>query len=181
MNAEQFHAQHNQNDENQPIKITITIPTHGYFISGIRDFTLEMVKKVTTFSDQWAFRFQSVIDELCNNAIEHGSEPGKDIKITFIAKKNDYLEIYVEDTGTGKEKMTPEQLNMLVKERSQQTPTSLKTMRGRGLPQIVKNWTDVLEFGHSDDMGGTKVHIIKYIKQDATHQQSSQVYGFQLQ
>ena len=48
----------------EPIKITITLPTNAYFLSGIRDFTLAMTKNMTGFSDQWAFRFQSVVDEL---------------------------------------------------------------------------------------------------------------------
>ncbi len=56
-------------EENQSVKITITIPKEAYFISGIRDFTLNLIKNTTSFSEKWAFRFQSVVDELCNYAI----------------------------------------------------------------------------------------------------------------
>ncbi|MBI4975562.1 hypothetical protein HZC20_02690, partial [Candidatus Peregrinibacteria bacterium] len=56
-------------------KISITLPTNAYFMSGIRDFTLNMIKNTTNFDEKWAFRFQSVVDELCNNAIEYGSAP----------------------------------------------------------------------------------------------------------
>ena len=67
----------------KPTKITITLPTNAYFMSGIRDFTLAMIKNTTQFEEKWAYRFQSVVDELCNNAIEYGSAPGENIKIIF--------------------------------------------------------------------------------------------------
>lgn len=157
--------------ENIPTKITITIPTHAYFLSGIRDFTLEMVKNLTGFSEQWAFRFQSIIDELCNNAIEHGSSAGKDIKITFRCQKNEYMEIFVEDTGTGSQKLKPEELKKKVEEAKQADPTNLTSLRGRGLPHIVANWTDLLEFRDSEQ-GGLCVHVVKYLRADVPSSQA---------
>jgi anti-sigma regulatory factor (Ser/Thr protein kinase) len=159
-------------DDDKPVIITITLPTQAYFISGIRDFTLEMVKNLTNFSEQWAFRFQSVIDELCNNAIEHGSMPGDDIKVIFECKKGDYLAITVEDGGKGKEKTTPEDLEKKVKASMQIDPAKLVTLRGRGLPHIVANWTDVLEF-KKNDQGGISVHIIKYLNRTAPNESST--------
>jgi len=153
----------------EPIKITIMLPTQAYFISGIRDFTLGMVKNLTNFSEQWAFRFQSVIDELCNNAIEHGSAPGEEIQVTFLCKKNEFLQIFVEDSGTGKIKSTPEDLQKKLKESLQVDPTQMRSLRGRGLPHIVANWTDVLEFS-SSKKGGICVHVIKYLNKDVNNE-----------
>lgn len=152
----------NQNNlEAKPIKIGITLPTNAYFISGIRDFTLGLIKNTTDFSEQWAFRFQSVVDELCNNAIEHGSAPGENINITFISNPHESVEIIVEDTGTGKNKMSALDLQNLVNER--RNPNYIhKGIRGRGLSKIVSEWTDELNFKDLQN-GGIQVHIKKYL------------------
>jgi anti-sigma regulatory factor (Ser/Thr protein kinase) len=147
--------------ENKPVKIAITLPTNAYFVSGIRDFTLGLIRNMTEFSEQWAFRFQSVVDELCNNAIEHGSTPGADIKITFINYPHESIEIHVEDTGTGKVKMVAKEMQAIINER--RNPNYVHTgIRGRGLSKIVAEWTDELEFTDQPN-GGIKVRIKKYL------------------
>lgn len=143
-------------------RITITLPTSAYFMSGIRDFTLNLVKNTTNFPEKWAFRFQSVIDELCNNAIEYGSAPGSEIRVTFIHEKDQYLEIHVEDTGTGKNKIKAEELNKLMEERK--APGYVFTgIRGRGLVKIVGEWTDEIKFEDRPE-GGIKVTVKKFLK-----------------
>ncbi|MFA5830086.1 MAG: ATP-binding protein [Candidatus Gracilibacteria bacterium] len=138
--------------ENKPVKITITLPTNAYFMSGIRDFTLSLIRNMTEFSEQWAFRFQSVVDELCNNAIEHGTAPGDDIKITFISNPHESIEILVEDKNNGTNKTTAEQLKQLIDERRK--PNYIhKGIRGRGLSKIVAEWTDELEFKDIENNG----------------------------
>ncbi len=148
---------------NDTVKISVIIPTNAYFVSGIRDFTMNVVKNMTGFSEQWAFRFQSVVDELTNNAIEYGSKPGEEIKITFISEKGKSIEIFVEDTGTAPTKKTASEMAKMLEERKQLDPTKLTSIRGRGLSQIVSNWTDVLEF-IDNEKGGLTVHVIKYIE-----------------
>jgi len=153
----------NKVDKNPDLtKITITLPTNAYFMSGIRDFTLNMIKNTTNFPEKWAFRFQSVVDELCNNAIEYGSAPGSEIRITFAHKKDDFLEIDVEDTGTGKNKINATQLKKLFAERK--TPGYEFTgIRGRGLVKIVGEWTDELKFEDRPG-GGIKITAKKFLK-----------------
>ncbi len=153
--------------EKEPIKISITLPTNAYFLSGIRDFTLSMIKNMTHFSDQWAYRFQSVVDELCNNAIEHGSAPKQDIKITFINHPDESVEIIVEDTGTGKKKMNASELQKIIEERTK-PDYPFKEIRGRGLAKIVAAWTDELNFSDLPN-GGIQVRIKKHL---STTQQS---------
>lgn len=151
-----------EENTNKQTKITITLPTEAYFMSGIRDFTLNMIKNTTNFAEKWAFRFQSVVDELCNNAIEFGSAPGDEIKITFIHQKDEYLIIEVEDNGTGKNKVTAEQLEKLYEGRKE--PGYLFTgLRGRGLVKIVSEWSDELKFSNRPE-GGIKVSVKKYLK-----------------
>ncbi|QQR83128.1 ATP-binding protein [Candidatus Peregrinibacteria bacterium] len=154
---------HDKSPSKKSVKITIIIPTDAYFMSGLRDFTMNVVRNMTGFSDQWAFRFQSVVDELVNNAIEFGSAEGEEIKITFVSVVNDHIEIFVEDKGTGPSKKTGEEMSKMVQERRQQDPTKITTIRGRGLSQIVANWTDEMEF-IDNEYGGLTVHITKSIE-----------------
>lgn len=150
-----------KDNKKEPIKITITLPTHAYFMSGIRDFTLSLIRNSSNFSEQWAYRFQSVVDELCNNAIEHGSKPGEEIKITFINHPQDSIEIIVEDSGTGEKQMKATEIQKLVDERSKEGAV-IHEIRGRGLPKIVKEWTDELTFTDKPG-GGIMVRVKKYL------------------
>lgn len=152
-----------QNSE--PIKITITLPTSAYFMSGIRDFTLSLVKNMTGFSNRWAYRFQSVVDELCNNAIEHGSAAGQEVKITFISEGQKSIEVIVEDSGTGPKKISAEAMYDLLRERK--NPEYIKGLgiRGRGLPKIVSEWTDELEFKDRFG-GGLVIRVKKFLKEE---------------
>lgn len=154
-----------EKSQEKPMKISITLPTNAYFISGIRDFTLGLIRNMTEFSEQWAFRFQSVVDELCNNAIEHGSAPGDNIIITFINHEGECIEIYVEDPGTGKVKIDASELTRIVKERRDPNYVH-EGIRGRGLSKIVAEWTDELEFTDTES-GGIIVRIKKFIKDPA--------------
>lgn len=147
----------------EPVPITITFPTNAYFMSGIRDFTLSMIKNMTQFSEQWAYRFQTVVDELCNNAIEYGSAPMKEIKVIFLYYEGEALEIVVEDSGTGKSKLKAGDLQKLLEERRK--PNFLFTeIRGRGLAKIVAEWSDEISFENMEG-GGTRVRVKKFLNQ----------------
>ncbi len=143
-----------------PLKITIIIPTNAYFMAGIRDFTMTVTQNMTGFSQQWAFRFQSVVDELTNNAIEFGSAAGEDVTITFVSVKNKYIEVFVKDTGTGSKKMTAADMMQYLESHKNIDPTSITTIRGRGLSQIVSSWADEIEFTDNKE-GGITAHVIK--------------------
>ncbi len=147
-----------------PVKITLILPTNAYFLSGVRDFTKQIVENITGFSEQWAFRFQSVVDELVNNAIEFGSAPGKDVKITFVSDKGKQIDIFVEDTGTGPNKKSAKEMMELVESRKSINPLEITTLRGRGLAQIVASWTDLLEYS-DNEQGGLTAHIVKRLDQ----------------
>ncbi|MBT4384320.1 ATP-binding protein [Candidatus Peregrinibacteria bacterium] len=153
-----------QNTE-KPLEITVTIPTQAYFLSGIRDFILNFTKNVTGFSDQWAFRFQAVVDELCNNAIEHGSAAGQTIEIVVAYTPSKYLEVFVKDNGSGTSKMTAKQMTDLFKERVHMTSGEYLGFRGRGLPKIVGEWTDEVVFEDKEG-GGLVVRAKKYLRKE---------------
>ena len=146
--------------QDNPLKITIILPTNAYFMAGIRDFTMTITQNMTGFSQQWAYRFQSVVDELTNNAIEFGSAAGENIHITFVSVKNKYIEVFVEDTGTGPKKMSAADMMQYLESHKNLDPTQITTIRGRGLSQIVANWADRVEFT-DNDKGGLTAHVVK--------------------
>ena len=148
--------------QDKKTKITITLPTDAYFMSGVRDFTLTVIKNTTSFPEKWAFRFQSVVDELCNNAIEYGSAEGSEIRLTFIYEKDNYLEIHVEDTGTAKTRQKAAEIYKLIEEKKE-PGYKFSGIRGRGLVKIVSEWTDELKFEDRPE-GGLKVIARKYLK-----------------
>ncbi len=143
----------------KPIEIKIEIPTNAYFMSGIRDFTLSMIKNMTDFSEQWAYRFQSVVDELCNNAIEHGSNLDDKIYVTFITHPNQDIEIIVEDNGTNPNKKTATQIREIMEVNKNKEIAEIG-IRGRGLAFIVEQWTDELKIEDRPN-GGVKITVKK--------------------
>jgi anti-sigma regulatory factor (Ser/Thr protein kinase) len=146
--------------QEKPLKITIILPTNAYFMAGIRDFTMTVTQNMTGFSQQWAYRFQSVVDELTNNAIEFGSAAGENIVITFVSVKNKYIEVFVEDSGTGQKKMTAADMMQYLEDHKNLDPTQITSIRGRGLSQIVSNWADKVEFT-DNEKGGLTAHVLK--------------------
>ncbi|PIZ76465.1 hypothetical protein COY06_01865 [Candidatus Peregrinibacteria bacterium CG_4_10_14_0_2_um_filter_41_8] len=145
----------------KPTEIKIVLPTNAYFMSGIRDFTLSMIRNMTDFSEQWAYRFQSVVDELCNNAIEHGSSNDDTIEIRFVNYKDDAIEIIVSDHGTGPNQLTADQVRARLAQNAALDITQLG-IRGRGLTKIVKEWTDELDIT-DNKFGGITVRVKKYL------------------
>jgi len=143
-------------------KIKITLPSNSYFVSGIRDFTLNLIKNTTHFAEKWAFRFQSVVDELCNNAIEFGSNENTDIDIVFNYKEDEFLEIEVKDTGKGKDPKKAAEIKRAIEDR-RKPDYKFTGLRGRGLAKIVSEWTDELEFIDNQE-GGITVRVRKYLK-----------------
>ena len=152
----------NTNKKEGPMKITITLPNNAYFVSGIRDFTLSLIRNTTNFAEKWAYRMQSVVDELCNNAIEFGSSDGAEVRVSFLHEKDKYIEVIVEDTGTGKAEKTAAEMKKIMEEKLKKDH-KFTGIRGRGLARIVHEWTDELEFKDREG-GGLIVIARKFLK-----------------
>lgn len=152
----------NKNKNPNLTKITITLPTNAYFVSGIRDFTLSLIKNTTNFAEKWAYRMQSIVDELCNNAIEYGSAKDEEIKVTLCHSKDEYIEVSVEDTGTGKTNIKAADMQKIMDEKRKEDYKFIG-LRGRGLAKIVAEWSDELEFLDKEG-GGLIVRVRKYLK-----------------
>lgn len=140
--------------------ITITLPTDTYFISGIRDMTMTLIRSLGKVPTQWAYRFQSVVDELSSNAIEHGSKNSSNILIRYIIIPEEKIEVVVEDTGGGKNAKNAKEIEEHVKKARKMDFSKAAELRGRGLAQIVASWTDELLFEDREG-GGLRVRAIK--------------------
>jgi len=143
----------------KPIEIKIELPTNAYFMSGVRDFTLSMIRNMTDFSEQWSYRFQSVVDELCNNAIEHGSSKDDHIYISFTTFPNQSIQISVADNGSNPESKTAAEIEKIILENKGKEMGELG-IRGRGLAFIVSEWTDELKIEDRPN-GGVNITVSK--------------------
>lgn len=148
---------------NQERVISIQLQTDLYFNSGIRDFAVNFIQNMTSLSEKWSYRFQSIVDELCNNAIEHGSADGDQISVNF-AFTDTYVKVWVDDNGTGKDATTAAQLTTRLEELKVQNADPLNVaLRGRGIVKIIQSWTD--EFTYVDRPGGgLRVQVVKYLE-----------------
>lgn len=146
--------------DGKPTVIRISIPTNVYFLSGIRDFTFDAVHNVAGFSEQWAHRIQTVVDELVNNAIEHGSQPGEEIGVEFEIEEQHSIAVSVRNGPHGKTHLTATELNAKVAEQKQLGDTPRIGLRGRGIT-IIANWCDEVAFTDLPD-GGLVARAKKY-------------------
>lgn len=148
--------------------ITLTIPANLSHSPRIRKFIGSLIEEDAKISSRWSLRIQLMADELINNAIEHGSTPGYPINIIFKCYKNSDIEIIVEDTGTGPKKIAAQDLMNKIQENKEKLavdPLSNKTIRGRGLAQIVSNWSNKFTY-EDNDKGGLTSRILKHFSED---------------
>lgn len=143
----------------EPIRIKIIIPTNIYFLSGIRSFTLDMAKNVAGFDQQWAHRFQTVVDELTNNAIEHGSREGDDIELLFEVERSKSAKVTVSDSGRGPHAAGADELLALARSVRENSGKPSLQLRGRGF-LIIQNWSDKFEVV-DNPAGGISVTVQK--------------------
>lgn len=142
-------------------EIRISFPTSAFFSSGIRDFIFSLTKKITHFPDLWAFRFQSVVDELCNNAIEHGSKKNAPIECLFRISPNHYFETIIQDEGKGGKSYRAEEIQQALSKSEKKDAILISGVRGRGLSHIVAPIMDEIEFSDRKN-GGISVRVRKY-------------------
>jgi len=143
-------------------EIKIEFPAAVFFSSGVRDFVFSVAKNLAHLSDAWAFRFQSVADELCNNAVEHGSSPDAPVKCIFRFLPKKYFEIEVFDAGTGKKQKSAAEIKTIYERQKSRDAMKIAGIRGRGLSHIVAPIVDEVSFFDHQN-GGLSVRVRKKI------------------
>ena len=80
-------------------EIKITMSAYFGFVPGIRTGIWRVAVNFG-FNDKEVYEIETVIDEICNNAIEHGSK-GKDNKVSLVCKFDKrFIEISIKDSGS---------------------------------------------------------------------------------
>jgi anti-sigma regulatory factor (Ser/Thr protein kinase) len=134
------------------------MPANLEFVPAIR-VAIQSIAFIFGFNDKEAYEIEFVVDEICNNAIEHGSK-GKDNTITMECKfDKQYVEIIVKDSGSPHFKVDEilKEGQRLMEEESVKLKLDL-FRRKRGLI-IVQKYVDKLDISSSPD--GTIVKIVK--------------------
>jgi len=137
-------------------KANLEVPADLYFSASIRDFALDMFK-MAGFDTAWQNKLKLVIDELFMNAVKYGSNGSSNVYLTFEIL-DDGINCSVEDTGTGKESASVEELQIKIK--AQRENTNLEKTSGRGLAMITDEWSDKFEVIKSEH-GGVKLWFFK--------------------
>ncbi len=153
-----------------PEETYMILPDNLDFVPALRGLISE-ITGLRGFDARDRFRIETIVDEMCNNAIEHGYK-NKDIKklrykvgsrdIIFICiLYEDRVELIVRDKG-GNEKNVLRIRNLLGgKKRENEDPTR---KRGRGL-DLIKMLSDDVSV-YITDNGETELRVIKYKKEE---------------
>ena len=140
-------------------KIEMEISPNYVFIPGVR-VCISRIAYNFGFDEQESYQIETVVDEICSNAIEYGSL-GKDKKIRLeCAFDKDEMELIVQDSG-GREFNVEEVFQRNLKSLQDEITegvSSEEVKRGRGLI-IVQKLVDKLDIKTHKD--GTTVRIIK--------------------
>lgn len=140
--------------------ILVTIPSDLHLVPATRKFIQNMVL-LRGYSVRTAFQIEAIVDELCNNAIEHGMKDTDGMIDIVLAIGREQVEINISNgalqMGEGADSARKIARTM---ERYVNTPSSSDALtRGRGLA-LVRMMSNQFEIDSSED--GTCVHVTKY-------------------
>lgn len=147
------------------IIISYTLPADRLYLHFLRSEVEHFFEVLDIKDDHLIFKSKLIIDELVNNAIEHGSSSESEIFIDF-GIENENLIINVSDQGRGpKKKLAKEIIESIMHANENQITNvmSAKVKRGRGLTHLVRDWVDTLEI-LDNDMGGITIKVSKSCK-----------------
>ena len=123
----------------------ITFPADYKNIAPLRDLAFHCAR-LNGFEEQASERLKAVVDELCNNAIEYGSQPTSQVILSIQAEENK-IKIICQDQGHGARK-TAAELRESMNEEVKSTD-----MRGRGARIIVKEFVDEFDIQDAKEGG----------------------------
>ena len=139
--------------ERNPENVNLKFPPYLAIVPPIRQL-VSRIAKLKGYGNRDAFRIETIVDEICNNAVEHGKQ-GEDQKVELKVKIDpEKIEIDVMNMSDP-EKMAS--LKALLRPHSGGDVKS-EDKRGRGLA-LIKMLTDELSVDCSEN--GTSVHVKK--------------------
>jgi anti-anti-sigma factor len=140
--------------ERRSEKVLLSFPPELQFVPPVRQMVSRIARQ-KGYTPRDSFRIETIVDETCNNAVEHGSRKLKkniDITITIDREKIELEVINASDPDM------MAHLKELSKSVSKTPGTHLGDRRGRGLA-LIKMLSNNLDINFSSD--GTSVHVTK--------------------
>jgi anti-sigma regulatory factor (Ser/Thr protein kinase)/anti-anti-sigma regulatory factor len=140
--------------ERKSEKVWLSFPPELQFVPPVRQMVSRIARQ-KGYSQRDSFRIETIVDEICNNAVEHGSETIKkniDLNVQINREKIELEVINASD---------PDKLEALraVSSSLPKPPdANLSQRRGRGLA-LIKMLSNNLDINFSGD--GTSVHVTK--------------------
>lgn len=148
MNAYAWEIKH------EPQEVRLAFPTNLAFVPSVRGF-VSQVMRLKGYSDRDSFRIETIVDEICNNAIEYGANDRKNGIVLRITINWDRVEIDAENASD------PEKIDHFMTHMKQLQETAKidpTEKRGRGL-SLVKMLASELTADVTPK--GTTVHVTK--------------------
>jgi anti-anti-sigma factor len=135
-------------------QLCLSFPPELQYVPPVRQMVSRLTKQ-KGYGRRDAFRIETIVDEICNNAVEHGlAMKGENIDLT-IRINQQKIEIKV----VGKSDPTKlDHLKEMLKPDEKKTPVSPDDRRGRGL-SLIKLLSTELNIDFSEQ--GTSVHVTK--------------------
>lgn len=138
--------------------IKVVFPANFHVVPGIRSL-ISRIAFTFGFAEKESYQIETIVDELCNNAIEHGSSTATESIELECEFDKEHIAVTVKDKGGKKifdpERVLQEQMQLMESEKSN---LALFERRGRGLV-IVKKLSDELDIKVGEN--GTQVKVIK--------------------
>lgn len=147
------------------LQMKIEMPSEFSFVRGVRICIADIAHNFG-FSDKETYQIEAIVDEVCNNAIEHGNKKAKHLKNKDVIKvicnfEMGKLELMVIDKG-GEGFSLEEVLRRNRRLVEDGIIKSNLDKRGRGLI-IVERFADDLSISNNKD--GTTVKAVKKTKE----------------
>lgn len=137
-------------------KIRINFSPSFQFMQPVRNF-VKSIADIKGFSRNDAYRIQTVVDELCSNAVEHGTWGDGDnfVRLALLVSR-EKVEVYVHNM-TGKKEI--DKLKRVYEKDKTDILRQMDSLRGRGIA-IVKMLSNKLNVKISENR--TIVRVVKY-------------------
>ena len=141
--------------QRQPEKIHLSFPPFLKVVPPLRQLVSRIARQ-KGYGSRDAFRIETIVDEICNNAVEHGKSGPKECIDLTVTIDPDKIEIDVRNMSDPEK--IPALTALLVPDNPESTPAKPDMKRGRGL-SLIKMLSDELSVDCTEK--GTSVHVTK--------------------
>ncbi|MFP4416326.1 MAG: ATP-binding protein [Fibrobacterota bacterium] len=137
--------------------LSLTFPSQLKFVPPVRQLISRLARQ-KGYNNRDSFRIETIVDEVCNNAVEHGVQnPSAEIHVHVTIDRRKIKVKVVNTCDQSKAQALKELSKSLFKPKK-----SRDEKRGRGL-RLIKMLSNDFTIEYSD--GGTSVHVTK-LKED---------------